>query len=239
MIFIGVNGFSQEVDSLVIFYRIGYKCSPEMDGEEKRGACGRKEKINYEKEKHVYRITKFECKESFREWVGQWEISQDSITKKEVKTWVGGFGPNLISDSVSHPKIFKDRRIAGKDLNAFLRSIVAIKADTVFSYTMKEIPASYLEKHFPDGQNDKEEVDSLIQHEFSSLAISNVTGYLFLSFRYEGIRYELCKDSNNVYWNLYINEAEWNTSIQFIHFAFDTFIKEELPRKFSGLRVLK
>lgn len=235
LMLISINCFSQKTDSLAVLYRIGYKCSPEIDGEEKKGVCGRKEEITYENKKRAYRIRSLECKESFREWGGNWEVTQDSVTKTEVKNWVGGFGSNLIKDSMSHPNVFKNKRIAGKDLDVFLLSIISIKADTVFSYTMKEVPASYLEKHFPAHQSDKKKVDSLLQDEFSIVAMSNVTGYLFLSFRYKGISYELCKDSNNVYWNLYVDDTD--QSINFIHFAFDAFLRRELPRKFSGLKV--
>ena len=44
-LFVGTSSFSQEVDSLAFLYKIGYKCRPEMDGEEKRGYCTNKEEV--------------------------------------------------------------------------------------------------------------------------------------------------------------------------------------------------
>lgn len=232
IVFTCFNGFSQKIDSLVASYRIGYKCSPEIDGEEKRGVCGKWQELTYEKKKRNYQLKKFESKESFREWTGKWEVSQDSTTKEKIKNWVGGFGPNLLKDSISCPKLFRDKRVSVKTLDAFLLSIIAIKTDTVFPYVLKDAPASFLEKNSLDLESDKKEVDSLLQDEFSGINMSNVTGYFFLSFIHEGVSYDLCKDSNNMYWRLSVNKTEERNPFRFIHFAFDAFLLDVLPKKF-------
>ena len=99
---------------------------------------------------------------------------------------------------------------------------------------MKDIPDLYLKKNSLTFKSDKKEVDSLLLEEFSRYGMSNVTGRLYLRFNYKGIKYELHKDTNNAFWSIQVGEQ----SIYFFHFAFDAFLREELPKKFSGVRVL-
>lgn len=212
---VGTISFSQELDSLAFLYKIGYKCSPEMDGEEKRGYCTNKEEVWYKKKNGSYRIVSTKSLELFNEWNG-------------------GFGPNLIKDSLGKPRFSKIQKIDGKKLDDFLKEIITIDSNKVFPYTMENVPDLYLKNHNLTRESDKKEVDSLLVEEFSIYGMSNVTGHLFIRFNYKGVNYELHKDTNNAFWSIQVGEQ----SIYFFHFVFDAFLREELPKKFSGVRVL-
>lgn len=214
-LFVGTISFSQELDSLAFLYRIGYKCSPEMDGEEKRGYCTNKEEVWYKKKNDSYRIVSTKSLELFNEWDG-------------------GFGPNIIRDSLGKPRYLRNRKIDGKTLNDFLIEIITIDSNRVFPYEMKDIPDLYLKKNSLTLKSDKKEVDSMLVEEFSLYGMSNVTGRLYLRFNCKGVNYELYKDTNNVFWSIQVDDH----AVYFIHFAFDAFLREELPQKFSGVRVL-
>jgi hypothetical protein len=212
---VGITGFSQEVDSLAFLYRIGYKSSLIIDGEEKRGAARSNEELSYKKKKRAYRIRSTKSLDLFYEWDG-------------------GFGPNLIKDSLGKPRYLRNRRIDAKTLDDFLAEIIIIDSNTVFPYTLKDVPKTYLKKHALTGESEKTKVDSLLREDFSLLGMSNVTGHFFIQFNYKGIKYELHKDTNNSFWSIRIGEQ----SIYFFHFAFEAFLRERLPKKFSGFRVL-
>ncbi len=210
-----LTGFSQQVDSLAFLYQISYKSSPKIDGEEKRGISSRSEELRFKKKKSAYSITSTKSLELFYEWDG-------------------GFGLNLIKDSLGKPRYLINRRIDGKNLNDFLAEIITIDSNTAFPYTLKDIPKEYLKNHALTDESEKIKVDSLLREEFSSFGMSNVTGHFFIQFNYKGIKYELHKDTNNAFWRIRVDER----SIYFFHFAFDAFLREHLPKKFSGLKVL-
>ncbi|MNY07309.1 hypothetical protein D3C86_1401080 [compost metagenome] len=111
-----------------------------------------------------------------------------------------------------------------------------MQKDSIFSYKMKDVPRSFLKEHSLTRASDKDQVDSLIRSKLNRMVVSNVTGRLFIHFHYRGVSYDLVKDSNNEDWRIYI--AESDEGLHFIHFEFDAFLLNELPKKFSGRKVL-
>lgn len=232
------TGFSQQIDSLYIVYDIGYDCSYTLQSETMRGACGNRQKMDYHKRKQAYRRKSFVSEKTFHQWKGKFvsDSIADSITKK-YSHWQGGFGSNLIVDSTESISSFKHRKISAKSLDQFLSTICSIQSDTVFSYLINDIPKRFLRNNYITLENyDINQVDSLLQDPFSSMAISTVTGYLRIYFKISGISYGLIRDSQNDYWRLFRNDS--NKRYRFIYFAFDTFLLDELPKNFSGFEVL-
>lgn len=239
MLLLWVKGFSQFGDSLVIRYSIGYDCHYEVESRNLRGACGNMEEISYKKQRRAYTIKSFVSKSSFREWKGRQEIIEDSVTHEKRGNWIGGFGPNLVTDSVKQPVVLNRRKLPAKSLNDFLEELVSIHSDTVFPYSVETISSVFLRKI--GGQEDLRdslEIDSLIHDSFSVLGMSTVTGYLTITFRFHGKQAYLSKDTNNPYWSLSFSGDAESEPIKVIYFAFDAFIKEKLPQKFSGRGVL-
>lgn len=234
------TGFSQQIDSLQIAYDIGYDCSYTLQSETMRGACGRREKMDYHKRKQRYRRKSFISKTTFRQWEGKWisDSIMDSITQKYNRHWQGGFGPNLIVDSTESISSFNKRKISAKKLDAFLRAICSIQSDTVFSYSINDIPERFLRNNsIMLEENGIHQVDSLLQDLFSYCSISSVTHYLRIYFKISGVSYCLIKDSQNDYWSLFRNDSDKRH--HFVYFTFDAFLLNELPKKFSGIKVLK
>lgn len=214
----GNTGFSQQIDSLYIGYDIGYDCSYTIQSETMRGGCGKKEKMDYSKRRQVYRIESFISQKMFRQWEGK-------------------FVSDSIVDSIEKVSSFKNRKIPVKRLDQFLRTICSIQSDTVFSYSKNDIPERFFRNNSITRKNcDSKQIDSLLQDSFSSVSFSTVTGYLCIYFKVEGMSYVLTKDSNNDYWSIFWNGL--NKRFRFIYFAFDAFLLNELPKKFSGIEVL-
>jgi|GEM_PF-4240673 len=235
ILMLGKPAFSQQIDSLHIMYYAGYDCHYTIDSIELRGGCENREIIDYHKRKQVYRVESFISKRTFRQWEGKYVSDSiiDSITKKVVHRWKGGFGPNLIVDSIKSLSIFRNKRIATKKLDEFLRTICAIQADSIFSYSIKDIPERFLTSNSITRENCKiGDIDSLLQEELTSISMSSVITHLNIFFKMEGVSYCLIKSSNNYDWTLLTTDLDEQK--QFIYFAFDAFLLEELPKKFSG-----
>lgn len=239
ILLLGKPVFSQQIDSLHLTYYTGYDCHYTIDSIELRGGCERKEKIDYHKRKQVYRVGSFISKRTFRQWEGK-PVSDsiiDSITKKVVHRWKGGFGPNLIVDSIENINSFPNRKMATKKLDDFLKAICSIQADSIFPYTIKDIPEQFLTSNSLTRKScEIGYIDSLLQEELSSFSMSSVIVHLSIFFKMEGVSYCLIKSSDNYDWTLLINDSDERK--QFVYFAFDAFLLNELPKKFSGIKVL-
>ncbi|WP_343747374.1 hypothetical protein [Fluviicola sp.] len=233
------KSFSQFGDSLVVRYTISYDCSREIDSKSLRGACGNTETIVYDKYRRKYAIRSFVSKSGFYVWKGRWESTEDTITHEKKTAWKGGFGPNLIEDSVTHPLVLRHRKLRVKTLEDFLKEISTVQSDTIFPYSVQDVSAKFLRKiGAPEGGRDSVQMDSLVHDSFYVLAMSTVTGYLSFSFQFQGKQVYLSKDTNNPYWRVYFPEKEEEAPVKVIYFALDAFLKENLPPKFSGKRAL-
>jgi hypothetical protein len=202
-----------------------------------RGGCEKKTEIGYNRRKRSYRIRSFVSKQKFREWIGEWKLNEDSITGKKTSILTAGFGPNLIVDSIENINSFRNRKMATKKLDDFLRGICSIQTDSVFPYTIDDIPERFLTSNSITRENfETRDLDSLLQEEFSSISMSSVIVHLSVFFKMEGVSYCLSRSSNNYDWILLITDSDERK--QFVYFAFDAFLLNELPKKFSGIKVL-
>lgn len=234
----GNTAFSQQIDSLHVMYYVGYDCRYTIDSIELRGGCENRSEIRYNNKNRSYQIMSFVSNRKFREWSGEWELKADSITGKKTRNWKSGFGPNLIVDSIKNLSSLRNRKISTKELDDFLRRICSIQTDTVFPYSINDIPERFLANNSISREScEIEDIDSLLQEEFHSISMSSVIDHLSLFFKIEGVSYCLIKSSNNYDWTLLISDTDKRK--QFVYFAFDAFLLDELPKKFSGKQVLK
>lgn len=202
-----------------MMYYAGYDCHYTLDSIELRGGCENRSEIRYTRKKRSYQIKSFVSNRKFREWKG-------------------GFGPNLIADSIDIHKSNKNQRLSANKLDEFLADICAIRTDSVFSYSIKEVPGSFLRSNNLTKKSNVSEIDSVIQKSFSYTIVSSVVGYLQIHFYYKGKTYSLSKGLVNPQWHLTYSVDEKEESLEFIYFAFDAFLLKELPKKFSGTEVL-
>ncbi len=236
---LGKPAFSQQIDSLYVTYYAGYDCTYAIDSIELRGGCENSEIIDYHKRKQAYKVESFVSKRKFREWKGKYvsDSITDNTTKKFSHRWEGGFGPNLILDSIKNLSSFWNKKMATKKLDDFLRRICAIQTDTVFPYSIKDIPEWFLTSNSITRENfEISYVDSLLQEELTSISMSSVIDRLSIFFKMEGVSYCLTRSSDNYDWSLLTSDSDKRK--QFVYFAFDAFLLNELPKKFSGVEVL-
>ncbi len=216
-----LKGFSQEIDSLSIVYSIGHDCSYTIDAKTLRGGCQKKETISYSKRNNHYKISSFKSKEIFREW-------------KE------GFRENLIEDSILTIKSIGKRKLEADQLDHFLKAIYSIKSKTIFPYALEDVPLSFFEND-PEKKRTttKVQTDSILKRSFFQVTSSSVVRIFSIDFHYQGKKYSL-KKSENVYWTLYFQDEKGeDRRLEFIYFDLEEFLVKNLPKKFSGTRILK
>jgi hypothetical protein len=240
ILLLGKPAFSQQIDSLHVMYYVGCDCSYVIDSVELRGGCEKTEKIDYHKQKQVYRIGSFISKSKFRQREGKFVSDSiiDSITKKfsHHNSWKGGFGANLIVDSIKNLSSFRNGKMATKKLDDFLRRICSIQTDTVFPYSIKDIPERFLTSNSLTREScEMSYVDSLLQEEFYSISMSGAIARLNIFFKMEGLSCCLIK-SSDYDWTLLTSDSD--KPKKFVYFAFDAFLLNELPKNFSGIKVL-
>ncbi len=207
-------------DSLLISYYIGCDCSKTIQSEALRGGCENWQKLEYRRKRRAYIIKSAIFKESFRPW-------KDRLQE------------NLIRDSIHKPVFFQNRKLSTKKLETFLKEISSIYSDTVFAYQISDVPEKIRKKNeWSEENRDSLQIDALIRSSLQSVVVSSVVMHFTISYQLGGKQYKLYKNSNDSGWSFYEPGKE-NSEIRFIWFAFDDFLFENLPKKFSGRRIFR
>ncbi len=207
-------------DTLLFSYYVGCDCSKTIQSELLRGGCENWQKMEYRRNGRTYKIKSAVFRESFR-------------------PWNGGFQPNLIKDSIHKPMILQNRKLSTKKLEVFLKEISSIYSDTVFAYRINEVPEKFRKKNdWSEEKRDSLQIDALIRSSLQLVVVSSVVTHFTISYQLGGKQYKLYKNSNDSGWSFYEPGKE-GSEIRFIYFGFDTFLFENLPKKFSGKRILR